>query len=130
MAKMNKKRAEQELNRGSKKIGEEDLRKVVEKQKEIEDKFKGNGPLGRYIKDVKLLVSIIKDYVNGVYREIPWWSIASIAFALLYVFNPIDIIPDFIPVVGYVDDALVVAACLSLVEADLENYKEWKMKNV
>lgn len=40
--------------------------------------------------------------------------------------SPIDLIPDFIPVVGYVDDALVVAACLAMVESDLEIYKEWK----
>jgi uncharacterized membrane protein YkvA (DUF1232 family) len=51
---------------------------------------------------------------------------AAIVAALLYVLSPIDLLPDFIPIVGYVDDALVVAACLALVEQDLINYKEWK----
>lgn len=100
---------------------------MLDKRGEIEEKFKGNGPLGRFVADLKLLFSIIQDYVKGEYRELPFWSIAAIVAALLYVLNPVDLIPDFIPVVGYVDDALVIAACLAMVEQDLHNYKDWKM---
>ncbi|MBU1409925.1 DUF1232 domain-containing protein [Myxococcota bacterium] len=123
-----KEEAENELKKGAKKVTEKDLKNVLEREKEIREKFEGNGPLGRFLEDLKLLFSVIKDYFSGTYREIPWWSIASIVAALLYVLSPIDLIPDFIPVIGYVDDALVVAACLKLVEQDLQNYKEWKVK--
>lgn len=130
MAKITKKQAEEELKKGAKNVTEDDLKKVLDKRDEIEEKFKGNGPLGRFIADLKLLFSIIKDYANGEYREIPWYSIAAIVFALLYVLSPIDLIPDFIPGIGLVDDALVVAACLAMVEQDLHAYKDWKKKNV
>lgn len=129
MAKMTKEQAEAELKKGSKNVTEDDLKKVLDRRDEIEQKFKGNGPLGRFLADLKLLFSIIKDYTSGEYREIPWWSVAAIVAALLYVLTPIDLIPDFIPVIGYVDDALVVAACLALVEQDLHKYKDWKKKN-
>ncbi len=129
MAKVSKQQAEDALKNGAKNVTEDDLQKVLDKQKEIEDKFKGNGPLGRFIEDIKLMFAIIKDYVNGDYRKIPWWSIAAIIAALLYVLNPMDLIPDFIPVIGYVDDALVVATCLAMVETDLHKYKDWKIKN-
>ena len=128
MAKVTQEQAAEELKKKSGKVTEEDLQKVLNKQKEIEDKFKTGGPLGRYIEDVKLLFSIVKDYVNGSYREIPWYSIAAIVAALLYVLSPIDLIPDIIPVVGFIDDAFVVAACLSMVESDLHTYKDWKIK--
>ncbi len=127
--KVTKKQAEDALNKGAKNVTEEDLQKVLDKQREIEDKFKGNGPLGRFVADLKILFSIIKDYISGEYREIPWWSIASIVAALLYVLSPVDLIPDFIPVIGTIDDAMVVAICLAMVENDLHEYKDWKMKN-
>jgi len=126
MAKVTKKQAEEELKKGAKNVTEEDLKKVINKRDEIEEKFRDNGPLGRFISDLKLMFSVIQDYISGEYREIPWWSIAAIVAALLYVLSPIDLIPDFIPVIGYIDDALVVAACLAMVEQDLQNYKDWK----
>ena len=107
---------------------DDDFKRVSDKADEIKKKFEKGGPLGRYINDVKLLISIIQDYVKGRYREIPYLSIGAIAFALLYVLSPIDLIPDFIPVVGLLDDAAVVALCLMLVEQDLHEYKEWKVK--
>jgi uncharacterized membrane protein YkvA (DUF1232 family) len=127
--KITKGQAAKELEKGAKRVTEDDVGKVLTKQKDIEDKFKTGGPLGRFIEDLKLLFSVVKDYYKGRYRRIPWFSIGSIVFALLYVLNPVDLIPDFIPVIGYVDDALVVAACLALVKQDLEDYKKWKKIN-
>lgn len=128
MAKITKKQAEKQLKKGAKKVTEDDLKKVLDKRDEIEEKFKSNGPLGRFISDLKILFSIVQDYIRGDYRKIPFWSIAAIVAALLYVLSPIDLIPDFIPVVGFIDDALVLATCLTMVEKDLHNYKEWKKK--
>ena len=127
--KVTKKQAEDALRKGAKKVTEEDIQKVLDKQREIEDKFKGNGPLCRFVADLKILFSMIKDYISGEYREIPWWSIAAIVAALLYVLSPIDLIPDYIPVIGYIDDTVVVAVCLEMVETDLHAYRDWKAKN-
>ncbi|MDD2272995.1 MAG: YkvA family protein [Desulfuromonadaceae bacterium] len=124
--------AEQKINAGfvrdgASKISEEDLRKVSDKAEEI--KAKAKGPLGKYVGDVKVLLSMINDYINGRYREVPWSSITAVAFALLYIFSPIDFIPDYIPVIGLADDALVLAICLVLIEEDLVKYQEWKVAN-
>lgn len=128
--KFTKAQAEEELKKGAKKVTEADVKKVLGKQTEIEDKFTSNGSLSKFITDLKLLFAIVRDYCNGVYREVPFWTIAAIVAALLYVLSPIDLIPDFIPFVGYVDDALVVGACLAMVKQDLNNYEEWKSKQV
>ena len=42
------------------------------------------------------MFSLIRDYWYGHYRAIPWKSIAAVAGALLYVLNPLDLIPDLI----------------------------------
>jgi len=117
------------IKKGAKKITKEDIEKVTKKADEIEKKVRDSGPLRRYIEDVKLLLFLVKDYWSGNYKEIPYWAIGATVFVLLYVLSPIDLIPDFIPVVGLVDDAAVVALCLYMIEQELHDYSEWKTQN-
>lgn len=119
-----------EFDKRSKRVTQEDVDKIFQKRKEIEDKFSSNGPLGKFWSDLKLLFELVNDYRKGEYREIPWTSIAAIIGALLYVLSPIDLIPDFIPVIGLLDDAAVVALCLRAIDGDLQAYKKWKIDNV
>lgn len=119
-----------EFDKRSKRVTQEDIDKIFQKRKEIEDKFSGNGPLGKFWSDLKLLFELVNDYRKGEYREIPWTSIAAIIGALLYVLSPIDLIPDFVPVIGLLDDAAVVALCLRAIDGDLQAYKKWKIDNV
>jgi uncharacterized membrane protein YkvA (DUF1232 family) len=117
------------LKSKAEKINDKDFEKVTEKADDIKDKFEKEGPLNRFIEDGKLLISIVKDYWSGKFKKIPWWAISAIVFALLYVFNPLDLVPDFIPGFGFLDDASAIAACLLLVEQQLNEYKIWKEKN-
>lgn len=110
-------------------IREEDVKKVLDRADDIRRKFESSGPLRRFLEDFKLLLSIVSDYWHGRYRQIPWWAISAIAFALLYVLSPIDLIPDPIPVIGLIDDALIVSLTLALIEQELHKYKEWKLQN-
>jgi uncharacterized membrane protein YkvA (DUF1232 family) len=104
--------------------GQHDLsiEKVTQRSKDIEGKLP---KLKQLFEHAKTLLSLVKDYWSGSYREVPYWAIAASALALLYVLNPADLFPDFILGVGYLDDAAVIAFCLKLVEQDLEKYKQW-----
>jgi uncharacterized membrane protein YkvA (DUF1232 family) len=117
---------EELIKEGSPKITEKDIVKVVDKSQEIQKKFSSRGPLQRFIEDARLLIAVVKDYWSGAYRKLPYGTVAAIVFTLIYVFNPLDLIPDVLPIIGEVDDAAVVTACLFLVERDLLAYKQWK----
>lgn len=117
---------EELIKQGSPKMTEKDLEKVVVKSDEIEKKFRARGPLQRFIDDGKLLISAVQDYWSGKYRKWPWGTMAAVVFTLIYVFNPFDLVPDVLPIIGEVDDAAVTAACLFLVERDLLAYREWR----
>lgn len=100
-----------------------DIARVTQRAKDIEDKLP---KLKAWMEQGKLILSMVKDYWSGKYREVPYWVISAGALALLYVLNPVDVIPDIILGVGYLDDATVVAFCLKLIERELERYKEWQ----
>jgi len=125
MSKVSKEELKAEMEKGASKITENDILKVIEEQEKIKEKF-SKGPLAKFMDKVKVFIELLKDYINGNYKEIPWYMIAAITATLLYVFSPIDLIPDFIPIIGLADDALMVLICLELVEMELEKYQEWK----
>ena len=70
--------------------------------------------------------SMVADYANGRYKEIPKETIVAVVAAIVYVVSPIDLIPDAIPVVGYADDAALVSFVLPHVHKDIESYRNWK----
>jgi uncharacterized membrane protein YkvA (DUF1232 family) len=99
---------------------------VLEHEKEIDRKLESQHALKALLERAKLLLSMIRDYAAGRYREVPYWVIGAAAFALLYVLSPVDLIPDLIPGIGYLDDAAVVALCLKMIETEFAKYREWK----
>jgi uncharacterized membrane protein YkvA (DUF1232 family) len=50
----------------------------------------------------------------GKHPETPWYAKALGVFVVAYALSPIDLIPDFIPVLGYVDDILLLPALILL----------------
>ena len=108
-----------------KKYSEEDLNKLFENEENILDKMNDDN-LKEFVEAVKLLFFMLKDFVTGNYREIPIRTILAITGTLLYILNPFDFIPDYIPGVGYLDDAGFIAVCLKAIKADIDKYKEFK----
>ena len=84
------------------------------------------GPLEKIWDDLQLMFGIVKDWITGEYREVPIGSIIAIIAGVLYFVSPIDLIPDFIPVAGFIDDIFVIGLVINQVRADLYKYKEWK----
>ena len=99
---------------------EDDAQKVMDNQ----EKIASNETLHKYLNDIKLYFQMLGDIFTGKYKKVPVGTIAAIVGTLLYVLSPIDFIPDFIPVVGYLDDAAMLAVCLNFTRFDVEEYKK------
>ena len=80
----------------------------------------------RLLEDFRLLGALIKDYWKGEYRDVSLGSIAVFVLTIVYVLSPIDILSDFIPLLGQIDDAVVLLFCVYLLEKDLKKYHDWK----
>ena len=91
-------------------------------EKDVE-KIMSNGTLSKFMKDVKLYFKMLSDVFSRRYTRVPKGTVAAIVGTLLYVLSPVDVIPDVIPVVGYLDDAAVLALCLKFAKHDVDEYK-------
>jgi uncharacterized membrane protein YkvA (DUF1232 family) len=87
------------------------------------------GILTWLIEDLKLFVSLIRDYRSGAYQKFPFLSGAGIVFTLVYIISPVDLIPDYIIGIGQIDDAAILGFCLYLLRKDVRKYKEWLKEN-
>ena len=124
MEEFDKEKAKKEFEKIAKNLSKEDIVELISKKEEVESKI--GGPLKKFVKEIELFFSLLKDFISGEYKEVPWFTITAIAAALIYFLSPIDLIPDFIPIIGLSDDSFVFYICLTLVEEDLEKYKRWK----
>lgn len=123
---MFEKSGQEYVKEGAEKITPKDIDKVADRSEDIKKQFSARGPLKRFIEDGKLLTALIKDWRAGKYKQALYGTIAAVAFGLLYVFNPFDLLPDVVPFLGALDDATVIGAVLMLVERDLKKYRTWK----
>lgn len=72
------------------------------------------------------LVRLVRSYISGEYRQIQPGTIVSGLAVLLYVLSPIDLIPDFIPVVGFLDDLSLVSWFIGKFHGEITRFREWE----
>jgi uncharacterized membrane protein YkvA (DUF1232 family) len=77
-------------------------------------------------KDLLLLVRLIKRWSKGEYKDVSKKTILSIIATLLYFVNPIDMIPDILPIIGFADDTAILLYILNLVGHEIDSFKEWE----
>lgn len=47
-------------------------------------------------------------------KETPWFAKILAAIVVVYALSPVDLIPDFIPILGYLDDVIILPALIAL----------------
>ena len=84
-----------------------------------------DGPLAKFFDDIKTMCQMVKAWAKKEYKGVPVKTIGMIILTLVYVFSPIDIIPDCIPGIGLVDDAAMVGFCIAAARSDIEDFRVW-----
>ncbi len=81
--------------------------------------------LKKVLENVRELYALFKDSVKGNYKLHPA-NVAMIGGGLLYFLLPVDLIPDFIPIVGYLDDLAVLTTIMNSLKGEINAYRSWK----
>lgn len=86
--------------------------------------------LKAFVGRVKVIARMVKSYVSGRYRVMPWKSMVLLVAGLIYFITPLDLIPDFIPALGLVDDVSIIAFIYRSLRQDIDDYLEWEKNNL
>jgi uncharacterized membrane protein YkvA (DUF1232 family) len=72
------------------------------------------------------MLRLIRAYSQGNYRDVPESTLVVIIAAIIYVVSPLDVIPDALPALGYLDDATVLALAARRARQTLDDFMLWE----
>lgn len=75
--------------------------------------------------DIKTFCAMLIDWAKGDYKHISKRSAVIVGICVAYLISPIDLIPDFIPAAGKIDDISVILFMLKVVKGELGFYRIW-----
>ena len=88
------------------------------------------GPFGDAWPYLLAMVRLARDYQTGDYRDTPRPKLLIVIAAIIYFVSPFDVIPDWLPVLGHIDDAFVVGLALKSVRAELDSFMAWETSRI
>ncbi len=92
---------------------------------QVSKKAKDNkGVLSDIWDDLTTLTRLLRAWVSGKY-PLPKHLLGGTVVALLYFLNPLDVIPDFLMGIGYLDDVVVIRFALQSAKKELDKYRQF-----
>lgn len=76
---------------------------------------------------LQTMFRLIKASMSGEYTGVPGTTVAAAVAVLIYFLSPIDLIPDFIPVLGLLDDVALVAWFSTTLKGEMDKFHEWEL---
>ena len=76
---------------------------------------------------LQIMFRLIKASMSGEYTGVPGTTVAAAVAVLVYFLSPIDLIPDFIPVLGLLDDVALVAWFSTTLKGEMDRFHEWEL---
>jgi uncharacterized membrane protein YkvA (DUF1232 family) len=85
-----------------------------------------DGRIKRLRGELEALFRLVGKWVKGEYKKVPFHAIAAAIAAIIYFVNPLDMVHDYIPLVGYLDDAAILAFVLKSIKTDVDEFLIWE----
>src|SRR5690606_20898521 len=75
---------------------------------------------------LQTLSRMIKAAVAGDYHGVPTSTLVGGVAVFLYFLTPIDFVPDFIPVIGLLDDISLLAWFMTSIKSEMDRFSAWE----
>lgn len=83
-------------------------------------------PQSDFWAQLRAFFRLLKAYTRREYTVIPWGSVLIVAAAIVYFVSPIDLLLDWLPLLGFVDDAAVLVFVINQIRSDLDKFLIWE----
>jgi uncharacterized membrane protein YkvA (DUF1232 family) len=110
-----KKKLKKFIEKLAKTIDSDDLESIKTKSERWQSKNKGKELLSNLLFYFNFFYNTTVDFLSNK-ENIPWGAAAISAAVLIYIINPQDLIPDYITMVGYTDDMIVISLFYPIVK--------------
>lgn len=80
------------------------------------------------IQHITIFFQMLRDWRNGDYPRSQVKTLLLLTAAILYIVMPLDIIPDVILGLGFIDDAAVLGLIWTLIKKELSQYEKWRLQ--
>ena len=105
----------------------EQFRKHRIKEEDFDRAESKSAYLHEKVDEFRLLMDMGKDVFAGRYH-MNKWNLSIIVATMAYVVSPLDAIPDMVPLLGWLDDATIVAYAVSKLSDEIQQYKTYRLK--
>ncbi|MCB9034803.1 MAG: DUF1232 domain-containing protein [Chitinophagales bacterium] len=72
------------------------------------------------------VLKLLRAWLYGDYKEISYFNVVSLVAATIYFVSPLDLIPDFIPFIGKLDDVFVLNYIIKTLNKEIERFMAWE----
>lgn len=87
--------------------------------------------IGGSVEDIQDMISMFNDYAHKKYTKLPFTAVLGGTVIIAYLLMPFDLIPDNIPILGFIDDAFIINTVIELcLDAELARYRAWREKEL
>lgn len=91
--------------------------------------YRERSRIGEMWEKLQALLRLVTAWVQGRYRVVPWRTLILAIAGILYFLDPLDLFPDPIPFLGYLDDAGVLALVVKAIQKDIDRFLTWERDN-
>ena len=106
--------------------GDDNPEKVVQAKDDTLKKVKNVSVLAGLLDNIRTAYDLVSDSVTGRYKGVSKATLTLLAGGLAYLALPIDLVPDFIPVAGWMDDAAVLGWIFTRCADEFKKYRGFK----
>jgi uncharacterized membrane protein YkvA (DUF1232 family) len=75
---------------------------------------------------LQTMLRLVRAYERDEYKQVSADALMWIVAALNYLVNPVDLIPDMTPLIGFIDDAIVIEFVADKTRQTLDDFMIWE----